>query len=972
MQDKIKKTNSPKTTPKTTSPKTVAPTTTPKTTSPKTTAPKTTTPKTTSPKTTTTPKTVSPTKSRTATKTIEPAEETEVRAEVTSTVELPKTNTPSKKKTVAHERATTRIITKDAEYNTTKGYSMSTIDPSVIDSSVFDDDDGVVTEEPTAGYYHKSMTIDNTMLSHEAVKSRKRSGKRRKQKTVDLTVAERYNPDPERGLSNEVVAARIEQGYDNFVKKKSGKSYLSIFLSNIFTFFNILTFIVAAALIIVGAGFTQLFFIVIITANVLLGIFQEVRSKMKLDKLSLVSAPSAVVIREGERTVIPTSDVVLDDIICFEMGKQICTDSIVVKGECEVNESMLTGESEPVKKHVGDMLYSGSFISSGSVVARVEKVGSANYVETLTSHAKKYKKPKSELMNSIKLVIKVLSPFIIAIGALMVWTNYRNIVPAGLTATAADWNKIVTSAAGSVIGMIPSGMFLLTTLALSASVIRLARKQTLVQDLYCIEMLARVDVLCLDKTGTITDGSMQVNNVIEIKGHESAHSIGDIIGSMLTATGDNNQTALALANKFGYSKALNPTAVLPFSSSRKLSAVSFENEGTYMLGAPEFVLKDMGVRIEKIINENASNGYRVMVLAHSPAEIVGEKLPAVRRPVCLLIIEDHIREDAIETIKWFKENNVAVKVISGDNPITVSEVAKRVGVENAELYVSLEGFSDQDVIEAANKYTVFGRVTPDQKRLLVRSIKSKAHTVAMTGDGVNDILAMREADCSVAMASGAEAATNVSHLVLQNNDFSSMPDVVMEGRRVVNNIQASSAMFLMKTFMSIVLSIIFLAMQQPYPLSTNNLVPLEICIIGVPSFFLALQANKNIIRGKFLSNVISRAVPGGVALVLGVMSMYVLNTQMPMPAEEVTCMMVIALTCVGMMVLFRQCEPFNAFRTVLMLGVIALTAFFMYIMPDIGLAPIGFTQICFVSTVVLAGYFVVTILTKILSSIKLK
>ena len=343
------------------------------------------------------------------------------------------------------------------------------------------------------------------------------------------------------------------------------------------------------------------------------------------------------------------------------------------------------------------------------------------------------------------------------------------------------------------------------------------------------------------------------------------------------------------------------------------------------------------------------------------------------------MIEDHIREDAIETIKWFKENNVAVKVISGDNPITVSEVARRVGVENAELYVSLDGFSDQDVIEAANKYTVFGRVTPDQKRLLVRSIKAKNHTVAMTGDGVNDILAMRESDCSVAMASGAEAARNVSHLVLLNNDFTSMPDVVMEGRRVVNNIQASSAMFLMKTFMSIVLSIIFLAMQQKYPLSTNNLMALETCIIGVPSFFLALQTNKNIIRGKFLSNVVARAVPGGVALVLGVMSVFLYNKFIPLPPAansvyppQMISMMVIAITCVGLMVLFRQCEPFNAFRTVLMLGVVGTTFLFLYIMPSIGLVKIGFQEVCFVSTVVLASYFIVTILTRILSSITLK
>lgn len=881
----------------------------------------------------------------------------------------------SVKKVKTAPQSKTRVISQPEESDAVRPYVSA--DPStVIDQSVFDDD--IITEEPAVGYYHRSMTVDDTMLSREQARSSRKHGakKNKKKKTVDLTSVERYDPDCETGLSSETVEARIAQGCDNYVAKNKGKSYISIFLTNIFTFFNILCFCVMIALLVFNAPVTQLFFVVIIGANIIIGIIQEVRSKYLIDKLSLVSAPSAIVVRDGERKVIPTSEVVLDDIICFETGKQICADSVVVKGECEVNEAMLTGESEPVKKRVGDVLYSGSFMSSGSVTARVDKVGKANYVETLTSHAKKYKKPKSELMNSVKLIMKVLAPFIVALGALLVWRGYAA-HPGGVNGMS-DWELIVQSAAGAVIGMIPSGMFLLTSVALAASVVKLARKQTLVQDLYCIEMLARVDVLCLDKTGTITDGSMEVNNVIEIKGFEGNYSLNEIIGSMLSATGDNNQTALALANRFGYSKALKPNAVLPFSSQRKLSAVSFEGEGTYMLGAPEFVLKDMGVRIERLINENAANGYRVMVLAHSPAEITGDKLPAVRRPLCLIVIEDHIREDAVETIKWFKENNVSIKVISGDNPITVSEVAKRVGVENAELYISLEGMSNQDVIEAANKYTVFGRVTPEQKRLLVHSIKSKQHTVAMTGDGVNDILAMRESDCSISMASGAEAARNVSHLVLLNNDFTSMPDVVREGRRVINNIQASSAMFLMKTFMSIVLSVIFLVLQDAtYPLMTHNMLALEVCVIGVPSFFLALQANDSIIKGKFISNVIARAVPGGVALVLGVMAMYTLNTLRPMPAEEMTCMMVYAITCIGIMVLFRQCEPFNVFRTVLMIGTILFVALFMYVVPMIfkdglGLCTLNLTQICYTSTVVLASYFVVAVLTKILSSIRIK
>ncbi len=873
-------------------------------------------------------------------------------------------------------KTASKIVTKDSEIDDAVRPYTATIDPSVIDASVFDDDDDKpysATDEPVSGYYHKSMTIDETMLSREqAVGARKGKKRKTKSTTLDLSTAERYDTDPEKGLSQEIVAKRVEQGYDNFVKKKGGKSYLYIFISNIFTFFNVMCFAVAAALIAVGAEITKLFFIVIITANIIIGIIQEIRSKMMIDKLSLVSAPSAIVIRDGERVVIPTSDVVLDDIICFEMGKQICADSVVVAGECEVNEAMLTGESEPVKKHKGDMLYSGSFIVSGSVTARVDKVGSANYVETLSSYAKKYRKPKSELMNSIKLIIKVLAPFIIVIGALNTWMAYRNVELSKGYVEFADWNGIISSSAGSVIGMIPAGMFLLTSVALAASVIRLAKKQTLVQDLYCIEMLARVDVLCLDKTGTITDGSMQVKNVIEIKGFDGTASLPDIIGSILTATGDNNQTALALANKFGYSKALSPIAVMPFSSQRKLSAVTFENEGTYMLGAPEYVLKDMGVRIEKLINDNASQGYRVMVLAHSPAELVGDKLPAVRRPLCLLVIEDHIRDDAIKTIEWFKQNNVAVKVISGDNPITVSEVARRVGVEGAEMYISLEGLSNQDVIEAANKYTVFGRVTPDQKRLLVSAIKAKKHTVAMTGDGVNDILAMREADCSVSIASGAEAARNVSHLVLLDNDFTSMPDVVMEGRRVVNNIQASSALFLMKTLMSIILSIIFLSMQKPYPLATNNLLPMEVCVIGIPSFFLALQGNKNIIKGKFLANVTSRAVPGGVALVMGTMAVYLFGMFSPTEAKALTSMFVYVITCIGLMVLIKQCEPFNVFRTILIIGAIVLTGLFLYIMPTIGLAPLDLTQALFVSTCILASYFVVSILTRIFSNIRLE
>ncbi len=847
-----------------------------------------------------------------------------------------------------------RVVTKDT----------NTIDLE-IDRSLFDGG-----EDREGRSNSRSVTIDSTMLSQEKLRAQRK--KRHKVINTDYSAAERYESDYTRGLTAFQVEKREADGFVNVTRRKTGKSYGRILFSNIFTFFNLLIFIVAGALIAVHAAFSQLFFLVIILANITIGIVQEIKSKHTVDKLNLITAPTAMVVRDGEKKAVPIDDVVLDDVIYLEMGKQIPADAVVIKGDIEVNESMLTGESVPMRKREGGELYSGSFVTSGSAYARVMQVGANNYVETLTSYAKKYRKPKSELHNSIRLIIRVVAVIIIPLTVLMLMNAYKN-----YTGLPEDkWNTIISNTSGAVIGMIPAGMFLLTSAALAMSVIRLARKKTLVQDLYCIEMLARVDVLCLDKTGTITDGSMQVNNVIELKGGNSqSYSLSEIIGSMLTATQDNNQTAMALANKFGYSMTLKPKTVMPFSSQRKLSAVTFEEEGTYMLGAPEFVLKDMGVRIEKIVAENAANGYRVMVLAHSPAEISGEKLPAVRRPLCLLVIEDHIRDDAVQTIRWFKENNVAVKVISGDNPITVSEVARRVGVENADLYISLEGLSNQEVLEAATKYTVFGRVTPEQKCLLVKALKAKGHTVAMTGDGVNDILAMREADCSVSIASGSEAARNVSHLVLLDSNFTSMPDVVKEGRRVINNIQKSSSLFLMKTFMSMALSIIFLILRKPYPFDTSNLLLLELLVIGLPSFALAMQRNTDIIRGKFLSNVIGRCLPGGITLTLAVMSVYFyrygLHTNVTDAAYK--SMLVIALTYTGMIILYKNCEPYDAFRSVLMIGSVCLSFVAVFCLPKLfGITQrLSMTEVLFDVSVVLASYFVVSIMMRIMRTAKL-
>ncbi len=867
-----------------------------------------------------------------------------------------------------------KIVTKDSEalpdYSkptgalTPAGVDYSSVSHS-IDSSVFSE--GEVFEDEKFEEEFKdstrSKTIDVGMLSKDRMS---RSRQRSKSLSVDFSKTERFYTSYEQGLSADQVHMRQAEGFVNVTGKKSGKSYSSIFLTNIFTFLNILTFTVGAALIAVNAKGSQLFFLVIIIANILIGIIQEIKAKRTVDKLKLMTAPTAIVVRDGVKSAIPITEVVLDDVVFLETGKQICSDSIVIRGEMEVNESMLTGESDAMKKSVGSELFSGSFVTSGNCYARVNKVGAANYVETLSSYAKRYRKPKSELNSSIRLIIKIVSIFILPITAIMLWNNARN----GL---AIDANIMAVS--GAVIGMIPAGMYLLTSTALVVSVVKLAKRKAVVQDLYCIEMLARVDVLCLDKTGTITDGTMQVNKIIEIKGAEMQYPLKDIIGSILSATEDNNQTARALANKFGYSQALKAIEVLPFSSQRKLSAVSFEGAGTYMFGAPEFVLKDVGIRIQKVINENAANGFRVLCLAHSPSDIAGGKLPAVRRPICLIVIEDHIREDAAETIKWFRENNVAVKVISGDNPITVSEVARRVGVENAELYISLDGMSNQEVTEAAGKYTVFGRVSPEQKLLIVKALKNKGRTVAMTGDGVNDILAMREADCSVSIASGSEAARNVSHLVLMDSSFTSMPDVVREGRQVVNNIQKSSSLFLMKTFMSIVLSMIFLLVPvipgtvfKEYPYTTDMLLLLEFFIIALSSFVLALQSNHSIIKGKFLSNVLSRCIPSGLTLVIATMSVYFYCTKMGSSVELYKTMLVITLSLTGVMLLAKICEPFDAVRTVLVIIVGGLTVASIFFIPEsiIGIYRDSMVMIdwLFVICITLGAYFLASILLK--------
>ena len=779
---------------------------------------------------------------------------------------------------------------------------------------------------------------------------------------------ERFDPSPDAGLTDEQVQLRFSQFLFNDVNKKYSKSYASIFVGNICTFFNLLCLIVALALIYAGAPLSQFLFVAIFAANLFIGIIQEILAKKQIDRLSVLISATAKVMRNGIRTEIGVRDIVLDDIILLEAGQQIPADCILLDGIAEVNESLLTGESVPVKKAPGETLYAGSYIASGSCRARADKVGKATYLNSLTSKARKYKKPRSEIMNSIRLFIRVIGVLIPFVAAAMFFVNWK--------ATGSDLSLTIQFTGAVVIGMIPSGLLLLTTFAMAIGVMRLAKKQTLVQDLYSLEMLARVNVLCLDKTGTITDGRMTVNDVMILNNFVD-NSLEEVMGSMLSALDDNNQTSIALYNRFGHSTALQASATVPFSSKRKLSAVTFGEAGTFAMGAPEFVLRPMPPKIDKIVKQYAAAGLRVLLLAYSPTPIAGGKLPSLFRPAAIITLADNIRPDALDTIKWFRENDVDIKIISGDNPVTVSEVARRVGVKNASQYISLDGLTDLEVENVANQYTVFGRVTPEQKAILVRTIKKQGNTVAMTGDGVNDILALKEADCAVSVASGSEAARNVSHLVLMDNNFLNLPSVVFEGRRVINNIKSSASLYIMKTLFTVLLAAFCFILGSQYFFTTNNMLLFEMLVTALPSTVLALQPNGERVKGKFIPFVLSRSIPGAVTLILCVLAVYVGVTVLPQEfgtiqvdvnvkgemMQHINPLFVLAVTFGGLVMLFRLLSPFNLLRAAVYavsvgVSILALAVPFLGELVYTGWSNVelSFTQVLYIACIVLAAF----------------
>lgn len=784
----------------------------------------------------------------------------------------------------------------------------------------------------------------------------KRIKKLKKSKNFNLFNAKRYEPDIKKGLTSAEVNERIENGYINYYETNNTKSYKSIFISNIFTFFNLLCFVIAVALMLVGS-FNNLFFMLILLCNVTIGIIQEIKAKRTVEKIKLVTSPVAKVIREGKTTEIKTNEVVLDDVLIYEFGNQICTDSIILKGEIEVNESLLTGESVSVKKKKGDLLLAGSYITSGSCVARAEKVAEENYTSQLTLKAKKYKKPDSELMSSLRIIIKVIGIIIIPL-AIAIYYNNSSVI-------GHNVKLLVTKTAGSIIGMIPAGLFLLTSLALAVGVIKLAKKKTLVQDLYGIEMLSRASVLCLDKTGTITDGTMAVK---QIKMLSKLDNLNEIMSSYLGSMNTQNQTFSALQNYFGIEKVFVESKVYEFNSSKKYSAVEFANGKTYILGAPEFVYKTKDKKIASYVSSYAQEGYRVLMLCESDEKLDKNNLPKNLEPICLIAIEERIRKEAKDTIAWFNSNGVQVKIISGDNPVTVSEISKKVGVIGSDKYISLEGLTKQQVIESAKEYNIFGRVSPEQKQILVKALKNMGHKVAMTGDGVNDILALKEADCSISVASGSEAARNVSHLVLLDSNFLNLPAVVQEGRRVVNNIVNSASLFLMKTLFTLLLTIFCLIVNINYPFIPNQVLLLEFFAIGIPSFILALQPNSNKIEGKFINKVAIKSVCYGLILFLSFLACYIFDINF-LGGKSYETMASLTITFVGLVILLKICRPLNVYRGVLSAGMIIGTLLALFILPNsfFGFVDLSLTGKLFIALITFVSFFVLflpLILTK--------
>lgn len=726
---------------------------------------------------------------------------------------------------------------------------------------------------------------------------------------------ERIAADPQSGLSAEQVKRRFAQGENNYKVESSTLSVSEIVRSNVCTYFNLVFAVIAVLLAIVGA-WSDMLFLPIIVANTCIGIIQEVHSKKVLDKLSILNAPHAVVIRDGKRQEIPADQLVLDDIVEFSAGSQIPADAKVVSGELQVNESLITGESDEIEKREGDSLLSGSFVVSGKACARLEKVGKDSYISKLTLQATKSKKgEQSEMIRSLNYLIMVMGIIIIPIGiALFVQSFIYN---------EGTFHDSITGMVAAIIGMIPEGLYLLTSVALAVSSVRLAQKKVLIHDMKCIETLARVNVLCVDKTGTITEPGMHVYDFSVLDGADQLE-ISQLLADFVAAQEKDNATMEALKAHFSNGSGMRAREVYSFSSETKYSGSVMNDGKSYVIGAPEFVLRGQFAQYQEQIATYSSKGYRVLVFAQYEGTLDRKPLTEPVLPLCFVMLANPIRKGAKETFTYFAENDVDIKVISGDNPLTVSVIAAEAGIVGAERFVDASTLKEkEDYYRAVEEYTVFGRVTPSQKRMLVQALKEHKKTVAMTGDGVNDVLALKDADCSVTMASGSEAASNVAQLVLLDSDFSRMPSVVAEGRRVVNNIERTAALYIVKNIFSMLLAIFSVILMLDYPLEPSQVSLISMFTIGIPSFVLALEPNKELIRGHFLTNVLVRALPAGLTdfIVVSGLVIFCREFQVDLDCLSTSCTILVAI--VGFMILHRIARPMNTGHIVMLVGVIA-------------------------------------------------
>ena len=737
---------------------------------------------------------------------------------------------------------------------------------------------------------------------------------------------------PIMGLTPEEVRERIDNGQTNHTDISTQKTVGQIVKSNLLTYFNLIFLILTVLLCIVGS-FRNLTFLPVIIGNTVIGIFQELRAKKTLDKMSMLNAPHSIVVRDGEQQKIQSEELVKDDIIILSAGNQICADATVLSGSISVNEALLTGESDEIRKKSGDGLMSGSFVVSGQCYAKLDKVGNESYISKLTAQAKAMGDgEQSEMIRYINKLVKWVGIIIIPVGIILFCQAY--------IMNGETFKKSVVSMVAAVLGMIPEGLYLLTTVALALSTIRLAKKQVLLHDMKSIETLARVDVLCVDKTGTITEPGMQVTELV-ISGRCSddemdKRAFAHLLADYSAVIEDNNATMEAIRAYVDKNEIEKGSRTLlktqPFTSANKYSKVSFV-EGEYMLGAPEFIMKDRYDEISEEIEEYQSKGYRVLLMAES-ADLYTDKADdggATRAvgevsPIGYIVLSNPIRENAESTFTYFKEQGVAIKVISGDNPATVSEVAKRAGIDGAEAYVDASTLAtEKDIAEAVDKYTVFGRVTPKQKQLIVKALQKQKHTVAMTGDGVNDILAMKDADCSIAMASGSEAAAQAAQTVLLDSDFGRMPYVVFEGRQVVNNIQRSASLFLVKNIFSLLMAIFSAVFAITYPLEPSQISLISMFTIGLPGFLLALEPNRNRIEGNFMANVMLKALPAGLTDVLSVGALVICGQVFNLPGEDIATAGTMLLAVVGFMIIIKISHPFNKMKYgVLLINIVGL------------------------------------------------